>query len=40
VTAVQLPAGRYDRREATAVLDTRSRAVNATIAGCRLGSDD
>ena len=40
VTAVSVPAGRADRREATAVLATRSRAVNATIAGCRLGSDD
>ena len=40
VTAVEVPAGRADRREATAVLVTRSRAVNATIAGCRLGGDD
>jgi hypothetical protein len=36
VTRVAVPPGRQDRREVEAVVSTRSRAANATIAGCRL----
>jgi 16S rRNA C1402 N4-methylase RsmH len=40
VTRVAVPPGRSDRREVEAVIATRSRAANATVAGCRLGADD
>ena len=40
VTRVAVPPGRQDRRQVEAVVGTRSRAANATIAGCRLGADD
>ena len=40
VTRVAVPSGRQDRRQVEAVVGTRSRAANATIAGCRLGADD
>jgi hypothetical protein len=40
VTSVTVPAGPDDDRDVEAVVPTRSRAVNATVAGCRLGTDD
>lgn len=39
VTRVAVPPGQ-DRRQVEAVVGTRGRAANATIAGCRLGADD
>jgi hypothetical protein len=40
VTQVAVPPGNQDRREAGAVVGTRSRAANAAVAGCRLRADD
>ena len=40
VTSVEVPPGPDDEREVEAAVATRSRAVNATVAGCRLGADD
>ncbi len=40
ITSVEIAAGRDDEREVEAVVPTRSRAVNASVAGCRLGTDD
>jgi 16S rRNA C1402 N4-methylase RsmH len=40
LTRVAVPPGPYDRRQVEAVIGTRSRAANATVAGCRLGADD
>ena len=40
VKRVAVPPGPHDRRQVEAVVGTRSRAANATIAGCRLGADD
>jgi hypothetical protein len=40
VTRVGIPPGRQDRRQVKALIGTRNRAANASIAGCRLGADD
>jgi hypothetical protein len=40
VTSVDVPAGQDDEREVETVVPTRSRAVNASVAGCRLANDD
>jgi hypothetical protein len=40
VKRVAVPPGPDDRRQVEAVVGTRSRAANATVAGCRLGADD
>jgi hypothetical protein len=40
VTSVEVAAGQDDERAVEAMVPTRSRAVNATVAGCRLGTDD
>lgn len=40
LTGVDIGPGPEDRREAETVLSTRGRAVTATVAGCRLQTDD